>query len=330
MSKIDKAATMSGGLLLSALLAASAHAQSLPNTVSVPVGGNYGSTSFYDGFGRVTPGFTVLEYGTFADINDITDAQGDKSPAFRDPSITAYSLLTQVSYTTDWHPFGGDGVAFSVATPLVDLNTSFASDSPVKLSNNRFNVGDTVWGPIYQSRYYRDGKRPDFAWRFQFIVLSPTGGFSKTRNVDQGCGYWAINPYVAVTYIPIPKLEFSTRFNYQYNFATSNLASPPPIPGVVYRNGQAGDMIYDNFSTSYTVFGRLDLGINGFFIDQLSPNKTNGQVVGKTRESEVYIGPGLHYAFSPANLLNVNLYLPVESANASVGPKINVQYIHRF
>lgn len=330
MSKIDKCATMAGGLLVSALLAAAADAASLPNTVSVPAGGNYGSTSFYDGFGRVTPGFTILEYGTFADINSITDAQGNESPAFKDPSITAYSLLTQISYTTNWHPFGGDGVAFSVATPLVDLNSSFASDSPVKLSNNGFNIGDTVWGPIYQSRYYKDGDRPDFAWRFQFIVLSPTGGFSRSKNINQSAGYWAINPYIAATYIPIPKLEFSTRFNYQYNFSTSNLASPPPIPGIIYHNGQAGDMIYDNFSTSYTVYHHLDLGINGFFIDQLSPNKTNGQVVGKSRQSEVYIGPGLHYAFSPASLLNVNLYLPVESANASVGPKVNVQFIHRF
>jgi hypothetical protein len=89
-------------------------------------------------------------------------------------------------------------------------------------------------------------------------------------------------------------------------------------------------MIYDNFSTSYTVYRKLDFGINGFFIDQLSPNKTNGQVVGKSRQSEVYIGPGIHYAFSPTSLLNVNLYLPVESANASVGPKFNVQFIHRF
>ncbi len=200
------------------------------------------STSFYDGFGRVISGFTILQYGTYADIDTITDAEDDKSPAFRNPSITAYSLLTQVSYTTSWHPFGGDGVAFSVATPLVDLNTRFAADSPVKLSNNRFNVGDTIWGPIYQSRYYMDGKRPQFAWRFQFIVLSPTGGFSNTRNVNQGCGYWAINPYIAITYMPIPKLEFSTRFNYQYNFATSDLANPPKIPGITYYNGQAGEM----------------------------------------------------------------------------------------
>jgi len=329
MSKIDKCATMAG-LLLSAVLAAGAHAASLPNTVSVPAGGNYGSTSFYDGFGRVTPGFTILEYGTYADINSITDAEGNASPAFKDPSITAYSLLTQISYTTDWHPFGGDGVAFSVATPVVDLNSSFAADSPVKLSNNGFNIGDTVFGPIYQSKYYKDGDRPDLAWRFQFIVLAPTGGFDKTKNINQSAGYWAINPYIALTYIPIPKLEFSTRFNYQYNFPTTSLASPPPIPGILYHYGQAGDMIYDNFSTSYTVYHRLDLGINGFFIDQLSPNKTNGQVVGKSRESEVYIGPGLHYAFSPRSLLNVNLYLPVESANAAVGPKVNVQFIHRF
>jgi hypothetical protein len=306
-----------------------AHA-AVPSTVSIPGGGNYGSTSYYDGFGRVTPGFTLLQYGTYEDITAIKDAAGDDSPAFKDPHIQAFVSLTQVSYTTNWHPFGGDGVAFSVAVPLVDLNSSFASSSPVKLSNNNFAVGDTVFGPIYQSRYYFEGHRPVFAWRFQLIILAPTGGFNRNKNINQGSEYWAINPYISATWVPLPKLEFSTRFNYQYNLQTNQIPSPPPIPGLVYKNGQAGDYIYDNFDASYKLTHKFELGFNGFFIDQLGLNKTNGISVGKSRESEVYIGPGIHYAYNPSNLININLYLPVEAANASVGPKFNVQYIHRF
>jgi hypothetical protein len=318
-------------LAISAACAPSAKAASLPDTVKIPAGGNYGSTSFYDGFGRVTPGWTILEYATYADIDNITTATGDKNPAFKDPHIGALSVLTQISYTTNWHPFGGDGVGFSAAVPLVDLSTSFADNSKVKLSNNGFGIGDMVWGPIYQSKFYKDAHgRPDFAWRFQLIILSPIGGFDKHKNVNQGCGYWAINPYVSFTWAPTPKLEFSTRFNYQYNLSTTNIASPPPVPHLVYENGQAGQMIYDNFDASYKVLPKFELGFNGFFIDQLTPDKTNGQIVGKSRQSQVYVGPGARYTFDPTDSLNMNVYLPVEAANASVGPKFNLQFIHRF
>ncbi len=38
-------------------------AQALPVTVSAPKGINLGSTSFFDGMGRTTEGWTVLQYG---------------------------------------------------------------------------------------------------------------------------------------------------------------------------------------------------------------------------------------------------------------------------
>jgi len=89
-------------------------------------------------------------------------------------------------------------------------------------------------------------------------------------------------------------------------------------------------MIYDNFDASYKITRKFELGFNGYFIDSITPDKTNGIVVPHSYESDVYIGPGLRYAWGPANFVNVNLYLPVEAANKSVGPKFNVQYVHRF
>jgi len=306
------------------LCPAPARAQSVPDTVKPPGGGNYGSTSFYDGFGRVTQGWTLLEYGTWEAINTI-DSYNGPAKVFDKPGIDAYVLLTQLGYTTSWHPFGGDGVGFSAAVPLVNLNSYDGAGSLAHLHANGFGLGDMVWGPIYQSKYYTDGDRPDFAWRFQLIVLSPIGGFNKAKDINQGCGYWAINPYIATTYVPIPKLEFSTRFNYQYNFATTNLPNAP-----AYRNGQAGQMIYDNFDASYKLARNFELGVNGYFIDTLTPDKTDGKIVPHSYESDVYIGPGARYVFSPASALNINVYLPIEAANESVGPKFNVQYIRRF
>lgn len=329
MSKFGRLGLLAGSALIMAIFGAKAEAAGPPlsSAVTLPPGGNYGSTSYFDGFGRTTEGFTSLTYGRYEDLTKITDANGDKVPVFSGPHLNIFVLLEQVSYTTDWHPFGG-GVAFSVATPIADLNTSFAQGSMVRLKHNGFDIGDTVFGPIYQSKFYRDAQgRPRFAWRFQFIVLAPTGGLNKNVAVNQGSGQWAVNPYISMTLLPTPKWEISTRFNYQYNFTTSDLQAPV---SPTYHNGQAGQAIYDNFDSSYRVLPRTYLGINGYFIDQLSPNKTNGVVVPKSRESEVYVGPGGRFAFNAANALNVNLYFPVEARNATVGTTFNFQYIHRF
>jgi hypothetical protein len=130
--------------------------------------------------------------------------------------------------------------------------------------------------------------------------------------------------------MPTAKLEFSTRFNYQYNFQGTVFSSPPPIPGLVYRNGQGGQIIYDNFTASYNVAPKLNLGLDGFFLDQLTPDRTNGIVVANSIRNDLYIGPGIHVAINDSNSFNVNSYFQVICNNDSCGPKMNFQYIHRF
>jgi hypothetical protein len=318
------------GVALLAVATPHAQAQSVPNTVSPPKGINLGSTSFFDGFGRTTEGWTWLQYGRYEDLTRITDSQGNNNPLFKGTDIQAFVSQTQISYTSNWHPFGGDGVGVSALLPFADFTSHFDADSPVKLSNNGFGVGDLNIGPFYQSKYILDDGRPMFAWRTQLSVIAPTGSVNVNRSINQGSGAWAINPFVAITWVPLPQLEFSTRINYQYNFQTSTIQSPPPIPGLVYSNGQAGQIVFGNFDASYAVLPNAFVGINGYALGQLTPDLTNGQTVSHSRETEVSIGPGGRYVFNEANALNFNVYLPVVSRNATSGAQFNTQFIHRF
>lgn len=318
--------------LLGAVLVAqpAARAAALPEIVSAPKGINLGSTSFYDGFGRTQQGWTWLQYGRLEDLTRITDAQGNGSALFKGTNIDVFVAQTQISYTSKWHPFGGDGTGLSALLPIIDYNTSFAAVSPVKLRNNGFGVGDLNFGPFYQSKHYLQGKRPVFAWRFQLSAVAPTGGFNARRNINQGSGFWAVNPYVAFTWLPVKRVEFSGRFNYQYNFQTSSFASPPVIPGLIYRNGQAGQMLFGNFALAYAVLEKAELGVNGYALGQLTANRTNGISVPRSRETELSVGPGARYVFNVSNALNVNLYLPALSRNATSGTQLNFQFVHRF
>jgi hypothetical protein len=106
--------------------------------------------------------------------------------------------------------------------------------------------------------------------------------------------------------------------------------NPPAIPHFVYHSGQAGDIILGNFDASYAVLPNAYIGFNGFALDQLSPNRTNGQNVSHSIESEIYVGPGVRYVFNPENALNINLYQNVFSRNATTGTVVNFQFVYRF
>jgi hypothetical protein len=330
-------------LLCSALAAPLANAQTTPPAVVKPPSGiNLGSTSFYDGFGRLRPGFTLLQYFRWSHNTAIDNASGMENPAFVAPRIDAFPALTQLIATTPWRPFGG-AAGFSVLVPLVGIHTGFAADSPKSLSATGFGIGDIVAGPTYQSKFFVHSEKagqtgspppaqpgPFFAYRIQCLVEMPTGRFDRTKNINPGSGYWAVIPYVAATYLPTRRVEMSTRLHYQYNLPTDKLGNPPPIPHLVYRNGQAGQLVYGNFAGSYKVTGKLYLGANSYGVYQLSPDKTNGVKVGHARETQFFLGPGGGYDFSKTNTLNVNLYLKVEAHNTANGPALQLLYIHRF
>jgi hypothetical protein len=306
----------------------------LPDIVKPPAGINLGSTSFYDGFGRLRPGFALLQYFRWSHNTAIDNAAGAENPLFAAPRIDAFPALTQLIVATKWRPFGG-AAGFTILVPLVGLGTGFAADSPRTLSAAGFGIGDIVAGPTYQSKFFvRPGlgsaAKPFFAYRIQFLVQTPTGRFDAAKNINPGSGYWAVLPYLAATYLPTRRIETSTRLHYQYNLPTDKLGNPPPIPHLVYRNGQAGQLVYGNFASSYRATKKLYLGANSYAVYQLSPDKTNGVNVAHARETQFYLGSGGGYDFDKANTLNVNLYLKVEAHNTAAGPALQLLFIHRF
>jgi hypothetical protein len=333
-------------LLCAAGLEASGQAApALPDVVKPPASINLGSTSFYDGFGRTRPGVTVLQYFRWSHNTEISAAEGTEVPAFVDPRIEAFPALTQVIVATRWHPAGGVA-GFSVLLPVVGLESSFAPHSPKTLPSTGFGIGDVAAGATFQSLSILrrvssgsnsaqaagkpPGDRPVFAFRTQILVQIPTGKLDPSKSVNPGCGYWAVIPYVAATWLPLARLEASTRLHYQYNLPTSRISNPPPIPHLTYRNGQAGPLTYGNFTTSWRFTKRLYLGQNSYGVYQLSPDKTNGTNVPKARQTQLYTGPGGGYDFSRSDTLNVNVYLKLEAHNTASGPSLQLLYIHRF
>jgi hypothetical protein len=302
--------------------------QNLPDLIKQAGALNLGGTSFYDGFGRLEEGFTFLQYFHYADLSNSTLANGAQNPALNQPIIQSEATLEQLAFTTPWRPFGG-AVAFSAAVPVVNFQTHFSTPGTV-LRDNGLGIGDVTFGPIYQSPVYMSGGRPVFSWRVQLQIIAPAGEFNVQKDINQGSGFWVVNPYYTFTWLPIPKWEVSARLHYVYNLRTDNFADPPPVPGLVYRNAQAGQAGFVNFAASYAFSDRVAVGVNGFYLQQFTDDRLNGANIAGSRERFLYIGPGAHLTLNESNTFNMNFNLPVFADDVTSGPQINLQLIHKF
>jgi hypothetical protein len=314
--------------LLSSNLGAEAQNATLPDVVKLPSSLNLGSSSFYDGFGSTDPGYTFLNYYRWDHFTSIKDSSGHNSPMFSDRRIDAVSAIFQVVYASPILVPNG-AISFEAILPIVDFQSHFNTPGTV-LQNNGLNFGDLALGVAYQSKPISLGSQSILSWRFDLDVSAPTGELDSSKDLNQSSGFWSVEPYLAVTLLPIPKWEVSTRFNYVYDFSTSRGSDPPDIPGFVFRNGQAGQAAWINFASSYEVTEGVRPGLNGFWLQQITNDSTNGVSLPGTRVEELYLGPGVDWQTDQANNANFNVYLPISAKNTPAGPQFNILYIHQF
>jgi hypothetical protein len=309
-------------------LASGGGAQTLPDVVKLPAGLDLGGSSFYDGFGRSDPGWVFLDFARWNHLTSIRDRNGKSVPLFVDPRIDAFSNLFHVVYVT---PLKGPTGAFTVEAllPIVGFDTEF-NPRGIALSDNGWSIGDLTVGADYQTPPVAFGDGSVLSWRAGIDATAPTGSFDRTRDLNQGAGFWSIVPYAAITVLPIPKWEVSIRLSYDYNASTRRGADVPPITGFAFHDGQAGDAGWINFASSYELFDGVRPGINGYWLRQFSDDRTNGFDVPHTRAGELYLGPGLSWQVSGGHVVNFNVYLPVSASNAAAGPQFNIQNVIRF
>ena len=297
-----------------------------PDVVKLPAGLDLGGSSFYDAFGA--PGWSFLDYPRFEHLTSIKDSSGQNSPLFVNPRIDVMVNLFHLIYLSSTDLLDG-GVGAEALLPVIDVQSHFEQPE-VLLHNNGLNIGDLTFGLFYQAHPTIVGGRPILCWRSDLDFFAPIGGFDSHHDINQSSDFWSVNPYISTTLLPMLKWEISTRFNYVYNLPTSRGANPPVFPGFTFHDGQAGQAAWINFASSYAITETIRPGINGFWLQQFTNDRTNGVSVPNTRAEELYLGPGLSWQPNRKNTVNFNVYLPVTAANLAAGPQFNIQFIHEF
>ncbi len=87
-------------------------------------------------------------------------------------------------------------------------------------------------------------------------------------------------------------------------------------------------MLWLNAASSLKLNEQWRVGLSGYYLQQLKDNRTNDQRVPDSKRRQFYIGPGLSWRVDEKNLLNFNVYVPIDVENSVAGNNVNLMFLH--
>jgi anthranilate 1,2-dioxygenase (deaminating, decarboxylating) large subunit len=306
--------------LMSALLMCSTFAEAYDEP-SV----NLGFTSFLDGGPPAGPGFYFTQYLQYYTASQLNDEEGNEL-GLPNPNIDVIVGLSQFIYQSDRAVLLDGKWGLDVIIPLVHIETGYSATGPFPADNGG-GIGDILVGPYIQWDPVMGARGPLFMHRIELQMLLPTGKYDSQREQNPGSNFFSFNPYWSGTLFITPELTSSVRFHYLWNAKNDD-----PNRGFVGADdSQAGQAIHINFATAYEVVPKsLRIGLNGYYLKQISDTQVDGSDVPNRKEEVLGIGPGMVYHHSQDQHLFLNLFNETLSENRTEGTRITLRYVHHF
>lgn len=310
------------GFLVAAVGAQVAYGYELPAL-------NLGFTSFLDGAPPSGPGWYVQQYVQFYRDGKLKDDGGDdlRLPTLRGlekADVDFNAGITQLVYQSDQPLLWGGKWGMNLMLPYAsfDLNP----EDNFVLSANSGGLGDLLIGPYLQWDPIMGPNGPKFVHRVEFQMILPTGKYDNDDALNPGSNFFSFNPYWSATAFLSPKWTLSWRLHYLWNAENND-----PWKPLMADDSQAGQAIHLNFTSAYEILPkRLRIGINGYYLKQITESKVDGNSLSDSKEQVLGIGPGLVYHFSPHNHLFLNAYWETNAENRPEGNRFNLRFVHHF
>ncbi|PLX97803.1 MAG: phenol degradation protein meta [Desulfuromonas sp.] len=283
------------------VIAAPAFAYFQPNV-------NLGFTSFLDGAPPAGPGHYVQEYLQYYTSDDLDGIPGG--------DVDVFVLMNQYTYQSNQELLFPDARwGINVMVPFVDIDSN--------LPNNGSGIGDLLIGPYLQWDPIMGKNGPFMLNRVELQLILPTGDYDNNKLLNQSSNHFSFNPYWAATIFPAPKVTASWRLHFLWNGENGDFG-----PGKA--DLEPGMALHGNWAVAYELMPKeLRVGVNGYFFEQLTDTKINGNDSGDD-ESVVAIGPGAVYHFSKDMHLFANIYKEFRANDRPEGDRINFRFVYHF
>lgn len=288
---------------------------------------NLGFTSFLDGGPPAGPGFYFTQYVQHWTADELKDQNGDRLlPVTANEDLDVWISLTQFIYQSNQALLFGGKWGLNVIIPYVGLHFNNTLPAPV---DNGAGFGDLLIGPYLQWDPIMGPKGPRFMHRVEFQLIFPTGKYDENKELNPGSNFFSFNPYWAGTLFITPKWTATTRIHYLWN--DENDTPNRAFKALGANDTQAGQAIHLNFATAYEVMPkRLRVGLNGFYLEQISDTQMNGDDVSGRKEKVFAIGPGAVYHHSQDLHFFLNVYFESMVENRPAGERVNLRIVYHF
>jgi hypothetical protein len=287
-----------------------------PTSAQVQLPGvNLGDTNFEDGFAG--PGFLLEEFPDVYVSSTLKDNHGATVPG----SNTTTTILTtsHLVYVSNKHLFGA-WVGGEILVPIADVEVKRAQGVDATARG----IADPILGPIALQWAPKKVGNGVFAHRAELALTIPIGKYSDQSPVNIGNHFVLINPYYAFTYEWKSKFEVSARLHYLWNSTNTD-----PFVGFGIKTTQPGQAFHVNYATSYGLTKGFRVGFNGYWLQQLTDHRINGQDVPNSKERTVGLGPGVRFGENSL-FFSVNGYIETAVRNRPAGTRVTFRISKTF
>jgi hypothetical protein len=217
------------------------------------------------------PGTYGMVYVNSFSADRVNDANGNNLniPDFK---VNANVVAPRFIWVTGQKLFGGDMVVHAIA-PIVNLKVKVAGQSQSKTG-----LGDVTIGMGSGFHY-----SPNLHAVYALDVMLPTGGYTKGDMANIGRNYASLEPVVAVSHVDPAGFNADIKLGWLINQRNRDTD---------YTSGQE---FHFDYAAGWGLGNGLTVGAGGYFYQQMTSDKQNGQAVSESKGRALAIGPSVKY-----------------------------------